>query len=46
MLFVSELLTYLFKAVILGAIAVVGILCGAKLKKSKADNQSKEQKEA
>ncbi|MGN0438984.1 MAG: hypothetical protein ACI4F4_10710 [Lachnospiraceae bacterium] len=35
MAFISELLTYLFKFIILGAVAVAGVLCGAKMKKNK-----------
>lgn len=34
-LFAGELLTYLFKFIVLGAIAVAGVLCGAKYKKNK-----------
>lgn len=40
MLFASELVNYLFKFVILMAIAVVGVICGAKIKKSKIDKET------
>lgn len=34
-LLAGEFLTYIFKYIILGAIAVAGVLCGAKYKKNK-----------
>lgn len=34
-LLAGEFLTYLFKYIVLGAIAIVGIICGAKYKKNK-----------
>lgn len=40
MAFVSEFLTYLFKAIILGLIAFAGIKTGAAIKKSKAAKAS------
>ncbi len=36
MAFVSELLTYLFKFIVLGIIAVIGVICGAKIRKNKS----------
>lgn len=35
MAFVGELLTYLFKFIILGGVTIVAVLCGAKYKKNK-----------
>ncbi len=35
MAFIGELLTYLFKFLVLGAVTVAAVLCGAKYKKSK-----------
>ena len=35
MLFMNELLTYLFKFIVLGVVAVAGVLCGIKIKKNK-----------
>lgn len=35
MAFIGELLTYLFKFIILGVITVAAVICGAKYKKSK-----------
>lgn len=35
MAFAGELLTYLFKFIILGAVTIVAVICGAKYKKSK-----------
>ena len=35
MAFLSELLTYLFKFIVLGVVTIVAVLCGAKYKKSK-----------
>lgn len=35
MAFVGELLTYLFKFIILGGVTVAAVLCGAKYKKNK-----------
>ena len=42
MAFVSELLTYLFKFIVLGIIAVAGVMCGAKIKKNKASKEDAE----
>ncbi|MBO5088469.1 MAG: hypothetical protein J6C01_07325 [Lachnospiraceae bacterium] len=35
MAFIGELLTYLFKFIILGGVTIAAVLCGAKYKKSK-----------
>ena len=35
MAFLSELLTYLFKFIVLGVITIAGVMCGAKMKKNK-----------
>ena len=35
MAFIGELLTYLFKFLILGGVTIAAVLCGAKYKKSK-----------
>ena len=35
MAFVSELLTYLFKFIMLGGVAVAGAICGTKIKANK-----------
>lgn len=35
MLFANELLNYLIKYVVLGVIAIIGVLCGVKAKKNK-----------
>lgn len=43
MAFVSELLTYLFKFIVLGAIAVAGVLCGARAKKNKLAKEAIEE---
>lgn len=40
MAFVSELLTYLFKFIILGAVSVAGVLCGARIKKNKITKET------
>lgn len=40
MAFVNELLTYLFKFIILGAVAVAGVLCGARIKKNKLSKEA------
>lgn len=34
-LLAGELLTYVFKYIVLGAIAIIGVVCGAKYKKNK-----------
>lgn len=41
----GEFLTYLFKFVILGAVAVAGVILGAKYKKSKLSRQAAEEAE-
>ncbi len=35
MAFIGELLTYLFKFIILGGVTIAAVLCGAKYKKNK-----------
>lgn len=45
MLFANEFLTYLIKFVVLLAIAVVGVICGAKFKKNKLAKQVEMNKE-
>lgn len=35
MAFLGELLTYLFKFIVLGAVTIAAVLCGAKYKKNK-----------
>jgi len=45
MLFASELLTYVFKFVVLLAIAVGGAVAGVKFKKSKLDKEQKQTEE-
>ena len=35
MAFIGELLTYLFKFLILGGVTIAAVLCGAKYKKNK-----------
>lgn len=39
MAFAGEFLTYLFKYIVLGVIAIAGVLCGAKLKKNKLEKE-------
>lgn len=45
MLLANEFLTYLFKYIILGVIAIAGVMCGAQYKKSKAAKEAAVQKE-
>lgn len=40
MLFVNELLTYLFKFVILALVGFAGIMCGIKFKKNKLEKEA------
>lgn len=35
MLFLNELLTYLFKYIVLGIVAIAAVFCGAKYKRNK-----------
>ncbi len=44
-LLAGEFLTYLFKYIILGVIAVAGVLCGAKYKKNKLAKSAAAQEE-
>ncbi|MCM1180069.1 MAG: hypothetical protein NC347_07420 [Clostridium sp.] len=46
MLFLQELVTYLIKFVVLGAIAVAGVMFGAKYKKNKLAAQADEENAA
>ena len=43
MAFISELLTYTFKYIVLGVIAIAGVLCGIKAKKKQISQQTAEQ---
>jgi len=43
MLFLNELGTYLIKFIVLGIIAVAGVMCGAKYKKNKLAEQAGEE---
>ncbi|MCM1158915.1 MAG: hypothetical protein NC300_11080 [Bacteroidales bacterium] len=45
-LLAGEFLTYLFKYIILGVIAVAGVLCGAKFKKNKLAKKAEENTQA
>lgn len=40
--FIGELITYLFKYVVLLAIAIGGVICGKKLKDSKEQKKAEE----
>lgn len=44
MAFISEFLSYLFKFIVLGIIAVTGVVCGVKIKKKKISNEEIETK--
>ena len=46
MAFLNELLTYLFKFIILGGVAIVAVLCGAKYKKNKSAKAAEEAESA
>ncbi len=46
MLFLNELGTYLIKFIVLGVIAVLGVMCGAKYKKNKLAKQAGEENAA
>lgn len=43
---VNEFVQYLIKFIVLGAIAVVGVICGAKYKKNKLANDTSASKGA
>lgn len=45
-LLASEFLTYIFKYIVLGVIAVAGVLCGAKYKKNKLAKEAADEEAA